>query len=78
MPIEVRDQEEFIKISEKASECRVIRKPKEGIAKVKARTKRYLYTIKVPLDQVDDFLKKLKCQNIKETTKERKETSQAS
>lgn len=75
MPIEVRSQEEFIRISEKASECRVVRKQKEGIAKIKARTKRYLYTIKIPLDQVDDFLKRLKCQNIKEISKERKEES---
>lgn len=65
MPKEVTDPEEFIKISERAKECRVVRLEKEGIAKVKARTSRYLYTIKIPLNNLDDFLKKLKCQNIK-------------
>ncbi|MEM4434607.1 MAG: hypothetical protein QXP10_00845 [Sulfolobales archaeon] len=72
MPIEIKDPEEFIKISVRASECRVVRRPKENLAKVKARTKRYLYTIKVPLDQLEEFLKKLKCQNIKDLSKERK------
>ncbi|MCX8184937.1 MAG: hypothetical protein RMI56_02440 [Sulfolobales archaeon] len=71
MPIEIKNAEEFIKISERAIECRVVRKPRENIAKVKARTKRYLYTIKIPLDQLEDFLKKLKCQNIKEISKEK-------
>lgn len=65
MPKEVVNPEEFIKITERAIECRVVKLEKEGVAKVKARTKRYLYTIKVPLNQLDEFLKKLKCQNIK-------------
>lgn len=66
MPIEVRDREEFIEISARASEIRVVRNEKEGIAKVKARTRRYLYTIKVPLNELFDFLKKLKCNRIVE------------
>lgn len=65
MPKEITDREEFIKISEKAVECRVIKLEKEGVAKVKARTSSYLYTIKISLNELDDFLKKLKCQNIK-------------
>lgn len=65
MPREVSDPEEFIRISERAVECRVVKLEKEGVAKVKARTKSYLYTIKVPLSELDAFLKKLKCQNIK-------------
>ncbi|MEM2207814.1 MAG: hypothetical protein QXG17_03890 [Sulfolobales archaeon] len=69
MPIEIKDPEEFIKISERASECRVVRRPKENLAKVKARTKRYLYTIKVPIDRLEEFLKKLKCQNVRDITK---------
>ncbi len=71
MPIEVKDPEEFVRISEKAKECRVMRRSKENVAKVKARTKRYLYTIKVPLDQLDDFLKRLKCQSLRDITKEK-------
>lgn len=66
MPIEVRDREEFIEISARASEIRVVRNEKEGIAKVKARTRKYLYTIKVPLNELSDFLKKLKCNKIVE------------
>jgi Ribosomal L38e protein family. len=65
MPKEIMNQDEFIKISERASECRVIKLEKEGVAKVKARTSRYLYTIKIPLNELEEFLKKLKCQNIK-------------
>jgi large subunit ribosomal protein L38e len=66
MPIEIKDRGEAIKISERAKECKVKRLEKEGVAKVKIRTKRYLYTIKVPLDEVNDFLKELKCPEIKE------------
>jgi len=66
MPIEVYDKEEFIAISERAVECRVKKLKDEGIAKVKARTKKKLYTIKVKLNELDDFLKKLKCKNIVE------------
>jgi len=64
-PKEIADPEEFIKISEHALECRVIKLEDKGLAKVKARTRRYLYTIKIPLNNLDEFLKKLKCQNIK-------------
>jgi large subunit ribosomal protein L38e len=65
MPKEVKDPEEFVRISERAVECRVVKLEDEGVAKVKARTKRYLYTIKIPLSQLEEFIKKLKCQNIK-------------
>ena len=64
-PKEIKDTEEFIKISEYALECRVVRLEDRGIAKVKARTRRYLYTIKIPLNSLDEFLKKLRCQNIR-------------
>jgi len=65
MPREVKDPEEFIRISERATECRVVKLEDEGVAKVKARTRRYLYTIKIPLNELENFLKKLKCRNIK-------------
>ncbi len=80
MPIEVRNREEFIEISARASEIRVVRNEKEGVAKVKARTRRYLYTIKVPLNELSDFLKKLKCNKIVEIGKkgERKEVTPSS
>ncbi len=69
MPIEVKDKEKFIEISSRAQECRVVKDEKKGIAKVKARTKRYLYTIKIPLDELTDFLKKVKCSKIIEIGK---------
>ncbi len=69
MPIEVTDRSKFIELSSKARECRVVRREKEGIAKVKLRTKRYLYTIKIPLNEVDEFLKQLKCEKIVEISK---------
>lgn len=66
MPIEVFDKDKFIEISRHAIECRVKKLEDKGIAKVKARTRRYLYTIKVKLDELDEFLKKLECSNITE------------
>ncbi len=69
MPIEIKDREKFIELSAKASEVRVVKKEKEGIAKVKLRTKRYLYTIKIPVNELNDFLKQLKCSKIVEITK---------
>ncbi len=64
MPIEIQDRDKFIDISGRAIECRVVKK--EKTSKVKARTRRYLYTIKVRLDELNDFLKKLKCKKIVE------------
>jgi len=69
VPVEIKDRERFIEISARASECRVVRNEKEGIAKVKARTPRYLYTIKIPINELNDFLKKLKCGKIVEIGK---------
>jgi len=69
MPIEVTNRDRFIELSARASEVRVVKKEKEGIAKVKLRTKRYLYTIKVSLNELSDFLKQLKCNKIIEITK---------
>jgi len=66
MPIFIANEEEFVKITERAKECRVKKLEKEGVAKVKARTKRYLYTIKIPLEKLEEFLKRLKCSEIVE------------
>ncbi len=68
MPIEVSDREEFKKIAQEAIECRVVRDEKKGVAKVKARTKKRLVTIKVPLGELDNFLQELGCENIVEIT----------
>jgi large subunit ribosomal protein L38e len=64
MPMEVFDKELFKKYASMAVECRVYRDVKRGIAKIKARTKRRLVTIKIPLDEVDSFLTELGCENI--------------
>ncbi len=64
MPIEVFDKEEFKKYVEKAIECRVYRDEKKGIAKVKARTRKKLVTIKISLEELDAFLQEINCPNI--------------
>jgi large subunit ribosomal protein L38e len=68
MPIFVASEQEFIEIAKRAIECRVKKLEKKGIAKVKARTKRYLYTYKVQLQELNTLLEKLKgvCKNIVE------------
>lgn len=65
-PMEVFDKEEFKKYVSLAVECRVYRDEKKGIAKVKARTKSKLVTIKIPLNELEDFLKEINCENIVE------------
>ncbi len=69
MPVEVYDRSKFIEISSRAELCRVVRREKEGIAKVKARTKRYLYTIKIPVNELEEFIKQLKCKELVEVGK---------
>jgi len=59
MPAEIFDVEEFIRISEHASECRV--KRLEDVVKLKLRTPSKLYTIKLDVAKAEDALKKLKC-----------------
>ncbi len=61
MPLEVKDEEQAIKLGSVAVECRVKRLEKGGVAKIKFRTKKYLLTYKIPLERLDDFLSKLKC-----------------
>ncbi len=58
MPKEVYDKNEFIKIATRASEIRI--KKNDDVVKVKARTKTYLYTIKVKPEEVDDLINKIK------------------
>ena len=64
MPVEVTDLEEFIKITERAVECRVKKARKGNTVKIKARTKRYLYTYKTTEDKVKEILSKVKCPKI--------------
>jgi len=64
MPKEIFDKNEFIKLSEKAIECRV--KREKDYVKLKLRLKRYLYTIKVKPEEADELLKQIKCSRIVE------------
>lgn len=59
MPAEVKDVEEFVQLSERASECRV--KRLGNLVKLKLRTPKRLYTIKVEEDIAEEILKRVKC-----------------
>ncbi len=62
--MEITSLEEFIKITERAIECRVKKVRKSNVVKVKARTKRYLYTYKTTEDKLEEVLSKVKCKKI--------------
>lgn len=68
MPIFVSDENKFFDIAKNAIECRIKRIDKKGIVKLKARTKRYLYTYIVPSDKATTAIEKLRntCKTIKE------------
>ncbi|MCS7112769.1 MAG: hypothetical protein RMJ00_01535 [Nitrososphaerota archaeon] len=62
MPKEVFDVEEFIKLSEKAEYCLVKGNIRDGTVKLKLRTRRYLYTLKVKDNaEAEGVLRKVKC-----------------
>jgi hypothetical protein len=60
LPSELVDVDEFIEKSESASECRV--KRVGGIVKMKLRTPRRLYTLKVDEKKAEELLKDIKCE----------------
>ena len=60
MPAEIKDVDEFVKISEKAEYCAV--KRLKDIVKLKLRTRRMLYTLKVSPSKTEEVLKKLRCE----------------
>ena len=62
LPKEITDQDEFVKMSEKALECRV--KRYENTVKLKLRTTRQLYTLKVDPTKAAELLKQIKCEVI--------------
>ncbi len=59
MPVEVFDKEKFIELSEKATEC--IIKKNEDNTKLKLRTPRYLYTIKLDPAEADELAGQISC-----------------
>lgn len=77
MPVEVKSEEEFLKVLERARECRVKlgyrrKETEEGtrrirVLKVKARTPKYLYTLVFEdIDKGIEFVKTIKdkCPNL--------------
>jgi ferritin-like protein len=60
MPAQTSDIEEFVRISERAEECRV--KRLEDVVKLKLRTPSRLYTIKLNAEEAAEVLKQLKCE----------------
>jgi large subunit ribosomal protein L38e len=62
MPIEINDKKKFIELSANAEECRV-KKNKES-TKLKLRTSKYLYTIKLEADEADELVSQLGCPTV--------------
>ncbi len=62
MPTEISDTEEFLRISERARECRV--KRLKDVVKLKLRTSGQLYTMRVDPDKAAEVLKQIKCEVI--------------
>jgi len=60
MPEEVFDVERFIEISERASVCRVRRL--KDVVKLKLRTRRKLYTIKLKPEEAEEVLGRIRCE----------------
>jgi hypothetical protein len=59
MPKEIFDTDEFLSLSEQASKCLV--KRLKGVTKLKLRTPRYFYTIKLDPSDADTLLNKIRC-----------------
>lgn len=62
MPKEIFDPDEFLALAVGASECRVKRLGDD--VKLKLRTSRYLYTIKLESSEADDLLSRIDCPKV--------------
>ena len=62
MPKEIKDVDKFLELSNNAIECRV--KRIKDVVKLKLRTAKYLYTLKVGPDDAEELIKKINCQVI--------------
>lgn len=60
MPTELFDSNEFVEISERAEYCAV--KRLKNTVKLKIRTARRLYTLKVEPVKAEEIIKKLRCE----------------
>jgi ferritin-like protein len=60
MPEEVFDVDKFVQISERADYCNI--KRLKRMVKLKLRTSRKLYTLKVDPTKAEEVVKKLRCE----------------
>lgn len=60
MPSEIFDTEKFVEISERAEYCLV--KRLTDVVKLKLRTSKVLYTLKVEPAKAEEIIKKLRCE----------------
>jgi hypothetical protein len=60
LPTEIKDADQFLRLSETATECRV--KRSGDTVKLKLRTPRMLYTIKLDIPRAEDLLKQIRCE----------------
>jgi hypothetical protein len=59
LPEEVQDVEEFVKLSERAAICEI--KRLRDVVKLKLRTAKRLYTLKIDPPEAEQITKRLKC-----------------
>jgi hypothetical protein len=62
LPIEVFDKDEFVELSEKATECRIKRNPDN--VKLKLSTSRRLYTLKLEPGDETEVISRLSCPTV--------------
>lgn len=62
MPKEIIDPDEFLTLAENAAECHI--KRLDDVTKLKLRTSRYLYTIKLEPSEAEDLIKKINCPKV--------------
>ena len=62
MPKEISDVDQFISISENASECRVKRVKNKDLVKLKLRTNRYLYVLKTTPEKAKEITGQINCE----------------
>jgi ferritin-like protein len=60
MPEEILDVEKFVQVSEHASFCNI--KRLKRIVKLKLRTPKKLYTLKIDPTKAEEIIKKLQCE----------------
>jgi large subunit ribosomal protein L38e len=62
MPKEIFDKEEFLELSEKATECTIKKNPEN--TKLKLRTSKYIYTLVLEHDEANELAKQINCPTI--------------